>query len=121
MKQPLEKTIYSTAIKAPIFIGGLFILICPACYKFALGIVLGGLMGALTFRILTLDVYRLTSNPTSNVKKQATRDYFKRLGMYAVALVVGIVNPYTSFAATLIGLLLPKFITVIFVLLQRRD
>ncbi len=121
MKQPLEKTIYSAAIITPILIGGLLILILPAYYQFALGIILGGLMGAFIFRILTLDVYKLTSSSVSNVKKQALRNCFKRYGMYAITLTVGIVNPYTNFAATLIGLLLPKFITVTFVLLQKRN
>lgn len=55
------------------------------------------------------------------MKKQALRNCFKRYGMYAITLTVGIVNPYTNFAATLIGLLLPKFITVTFVLLQKRN
>ncbi len=121
MKQPLEKRIYFIALIIPVILGGLLVLISPTHYKFSLGIILGGLMGALIFRILTLDVYRLTGTFSGDIKKQALKNYFKRFSMYAATLVIGMVSPYISFVATLIGLLLPKLITIILIYLLRRD
>ncbi|NMA99934.1 MAG: twin-arginine translocation signal domain-containing protein [Firmicutes bacterium] len=91
----------------------------------ALGIILGGLMGVLAFKLIIIDTTRLLSvaKTTNLSKKQVSRfsrrAFLKRCSLYGATLIVAIVNPYVSFLATLGGLLLPR-VAIIFLLLRGR-
>ena len=80
----------------------------------SLGLLLGGLMSALTFRLMIIDATILLRNAGrgSLDKKGAYRSSFKsfakRCLFYSLALTVGILNPHLSFMATFAGLLMPR-------------
>nr|NLJ02339.1 ATP synthase subunit I [Bacillota bacterium] len=80
----------------------------------SLGILLGGLMSVLAFRLMIIDGTRFLQKA-----KQGTVDakgayrltfkgFAKRCLFYSLALIVAIVNPSLSFMGTLIGLLMPR-------------
>lgn len=80
----------------------------------ALGLLLGGLISSLAFRLMIIDGIALLSRTTTEhiSQKHAYRltlvSFAKRYSLYALALIVGITSPYLSFFSTLAGLLLPR-------------
>lgn len=79
-----------------------------------LGLLLGGLISVLAFRLLIIDSAKLLrrSRQGQVTRKEATRrnwnSYLKRCSLYAAALIIGITSPYLSFFGTFAGLLLPR-------------
>lgn len=79
-----------------------------------LGLLLGGLISALSFKLLIIDSTKLLQSSSQGqiTHKEATRrnwkGFLKRCSLYAGALIIGIINPYLSFFGTFAGLLLPR-------------
>ena len=79
------------------------------------GFALGGFMSALCFRLLILDStallenYKVGSISPDEAPRFTRKGYFRRYLLYAAALSVSILSPYTSFFSTLAGLLMPRF------------
>lgn len=80
----------------------------------ALGILLGGLMSVLTFRLMIIDGTKLLHKAKGGLvdQRRAYRSTIqglaKRSLFYSLALIVGILNPSLSFLGTLAGLLMPR-------------
>ena len=80
----------------------------------SLGLLLGGLMSTLTFRLMIIDGTLLLQNASRGLidKKGAYRSSFKsfakRCLLYSLALTVGILNPSLNFMATFAGLIMPR-------------
>lgn len=79
-----------------------------------LGLLLGGFIGVLTFRLLIISSTKLLrdSGQREVSHKEATKQnwssFLKRCVLYGVTLVIAIVSPYLSFLGTFAGLLLPR-------------
>ncbi|HHT90295.1 MAG: ATP synthase subunit I [Bacillota bacterium] len=80
----------------------------------SLGLLLGGLMSALTFRLMIIDATLLLHHAAGGsmdkrgAYRSSFRSFAKRCLFYSLALTVGILNPHLSFLATFAGLLLPR-------------
>ena len=80
----------------------------------SLGLLLGGLMSVLTFRLMIVDATRLLQNAgrglvdTKGAYRSSFKSFAKRCLLYSLALMVGILNPSLSFMATFAGLLMPR-------------
>lgn len=120
MKQILELKVFKISLIIPWPIAVLIYIIVPEGLTYTMGILLGGLMGALILRVLTFDIYKLLQSPDSEVQKKVRRDYFKRYLLYGATLAISITNSHISFGTTLIGLLLPRLVTIILVFRKPR-
>lgn len=112
-----ENTLFKIALVAPLIIG------TPLLFKnisIGLGVIFGGLMGALILRILTLDIYQLLTKPVEQVASEARKGYMKRYFLYGATLAVSILHNKINFIATLAGLLLPRIIIILQLLVKRR-
>lgn len=91
----------------------------------AMGFLFGGLIGYLAFRLLVVDVRNLLKSSAKGLldSKGASRRnwrlFLKRCSLYAAAIVASLFSPYLSFAATFVGLLLPR-LAIMYHLLSRR-
>lgn len=94
-------------------------LVLSSCALFwkipvALGLLLGGLMSFLTFRLMIIDATRLLQNAAKNPVDEKSayhysfKSFLKRYILYSLALIVGLLNPSLSFMATFAGLLVPR-------------
>lgn len=94
--------------------------------QIALGLLMGGLMGCLVFRLLILDGTKLlevaaeASPSRKEVARYNRRAFLKRCFFYAAVLSVAILSPYLSFFAALVGLLLPR-VAIIYLMFRRRN
>lgn len=80
----------------------------------SLGLLLGGIMSALAFRLMIIDGTILLQNAVrgsvdmKGARNYTFRSFAKRCLLYAMVLIIGIRSPYLSFLATLAGLLMPR-------------
>lgn len=90
-----------------------------------LGLLLGGVMGCLAFKLLIIDATRLLQRAMVDLpsRKEVShhnwRGFLKRSSLYALALTVAILSPYLNFFAAFAGLLLPR-VAIIFLMLRGR-
>ena len=87
--------------------------------RWAHGFLLGSLMAGLGFRLLIADMRRLTAQ-TISPTRAALVGYLRRYLLYGAAMAAGLTNPLVAFVPLLIGLLVPKFLILCFVLVARR-
>ncbi len=87
--------------------------------RWSYGFLLGTLMAGLGFRLLIADMRRLTAQ-THSPTRLALAGYLKRYLLYGFAMAAGLTNPLLAFAPLVIGLLVPKFLILFFVLVARR-
>jgi len=79
-----------------------------------LGLLLGGLISVLAFKLLIVSSTKLLRESIEREisHKEATRrnwnGFLKRCALYGATLIVGITSPYLSFLGTFAGLLLPR-------------
>ncbi len=91
----------------------------------ALGFLLGGLIGFLTFRLLIVDARNLLNISAKGLinRKEASRrhrrHFLKRCSLYAATIAASLLSPNLSFAATFAGLLLPRLAILYHLLLGR--
>lgn len=80
----------------------------------SLGLLFGGIMSALAFRLMIIDATILLRNASQGsvdvkgARRSNFKSFAKRCLLYAMALIVGIRSPYISFFATFAGLLMPR-------------
>ncbi|HPT82456.1 MAG TPA: ATP synthase subunit I [Limnochordia bacterium] len=90
-----------------------------------LGILLGGLMSLLGFRLMIIDAARLLqlakTVPLSrrDVSRLNRRAFLKRMALYAAALIAAATSPYLNYLAAFGGLLLPRLAIYYHLLLGR--
>ncbi len=94
--------------------------------QISLGLLLGGLMSVLAFRLMIIDGTKLLQNAgrglvdTKGAQRSSFKSFAKRCLLYALTLVVGILNPSLSFMATFAGLLMPR-LAILYHLLHGRN
>ncbi|NLY10399.1 MAG: ATP synthase subunit I [Firmicutes bacterium] len=91
----------------------------------SLGILFGGLMSSLAFRLMIIDattlLRRAAKGPMDrkDVQRHSWISFAKRNALYSATLIVAILNPSLSFLATLAGLLMPR-IAILYHLIRGR-
>ncbi len=82
--------------------------------KVSLGLLFGGMIGVLAFRLMIVDATILLQNAgrglvdTKGARRSNFKSFAKRCLLYAMALIVGIQSPYLSFFSTFAGLLMTR-------------
>jgi hypothetical protein len=80
----------------------------------SLGVLLGGIMSTLAFRLMIIDGTRLLQSAgrgsvdPKGAYRSSFKSFAKRCLLYATVLIIGIQSPYLSFFATCAGLLMPR-------------
>ena len=93
--------------------------------EIGLGVLVGGLMSVLTFRLMIIDATRLlhlaktVQLSSRDVSRFNRRSFAKRLSLYAATLAAAAVNPYVNYLAAFCGLLLPR-LAIYYHMLQGR-
>lgn|SRR5690554_3833801 len=80
---------------------------------------LGSIVGSLAFRLLCLDAYKVLRSDSETGPRIARRGYFKRLLLYGCALTISIRGDYLVFGWTLLGLLVPKLMIYVLLVIRR--
>ena len=94
-------------------------------FPIAAGFVLGGIMSALCFRLLILNCTSLLKSckigsiSPDDAPRYARKGYYRRYLLYAGALSISILSPYTNFFSTLVGLLMPR-IAIYYLMIKGR-
>ncbi len=84
-----------------------------------LSFLLGGAIGILGFRLLCLEADKILKSPPGSAQRVARRGYLKRLLLYAAALFISIRGEQLSFGWTFVGLLIPKLMIYILLIVRR--
>ncbi|MDI9440644.1 MAG: hypothetical protein GX101_01810 [Firmicutes bacterium] len=117
-----ENHVLRTTIQLTLISGAVFLVFQS---RIAFGLMLGGFMASLAFRLMIIDATKLldfaVGAPLSRkqVKRYNRRAYLKRYLLYTAALAAAISSPYLSFFAALVGLLMPK-IAIVYLMFRRR-
>lgn len=112
-----ENKLFKISMIVPLIIGPPLLV---KNVQIGLGVIFGGLMGAMILRILTLQIYQLLTQPQNKVATEARKGYIKRYFLYGATLAISILNHHINFFATIVGLLIPRIIIVLSLLIQRR-
>ena len=103
----VEIIIKRTFILALIIIGIIFITVKEA-KPYVLGLIFGTLVGILTFLLMDKSVKRAVYLDPGRAYNYTVRQYFIRMSIYAIILIIAAMADYLSFLTTAIGLLLIK-------------
>lgn len=117
-----ETHILHTTIRLTIGLGlGFFVF----RQQLGMGLIFGGLMGSLAFKLMIIDATRLLQTAVNlefsrkQVSRYNRKSFLKRYALYAATLIAAILSPYLSFLAALVGLLLPR-VAIIYLMFRRR-
>ncbi len=86
----------------------------------SMGILLGGVIATLIFYHLTIDVHNLLAAISGSPARRAWRGYAQRYLLNGAAMAAALNSPHISFAAAIIGLLIPKGVILFITFAGRR-
>lgn len=109
----VEIIIKKTLILALIIMGGIILIAVKEPKPYILGLIFGTLVGILTFLLMDKSVKRAAYLDPDSAYTYTVRQYFIRMSIYAIILIIAAIADYLSFLTTAIGLLLIKT-TIIF-------
>ncbi|MDO5707639.1 MAG: ATP synthase subunit I [Andreesenia angusta] len=95
-----------------IFIGCLIAFIVFRDSSYVLGILFGGLINILSFKIIEISTKKIVNMPENRARTYATINYFIRFIIYGIVLVIASKADYIDFISTIIALFTVKIVIV---------
>ena len=91
-----------------LIIMGIILIAAKEPKPYILGLIFGTLIGILTFLLMDKSVKKAAYMNPDGAYNYTVRQYFIRMSIYAIILIIAATADYLSFLATAIGLLLIK-------------
>lgn len=91
-----------------LIIMGIILIAAKEPKPYILGLIFGTLVGILTFLLMDKSVKRAVYMSPDSAYSYTIRQYFIRMSIYAIILIIAALADYLSFLTTAIGLLLIK-------------
>ena len=111
-----DENIISIIIKRTIILGliliGIILITIREPKPYALGLIFGTSVGILAFMLMGKSVERSVTMEPSRAYGYTVRQYFLRMFIYGIVLVIAALADYLSFLTVAIGLLMIKTVIV---------
>lgn len=107
----VEIIIKRTLILLIILIGLIFIIFTDP-KPYTLGLIFGTLVGILTFLLMGKSAEKAVTMAPNRAYSYTVKQYFLRMFIYGVVLVIGAVADYLSFFTVALGLLMIKAVII---------
>lgn len=91
---------------------GIILITVKEPKPYALGLIFGTLVGILTFMLMGKSAEKAVTMTPDRAYSYTVRQYFLRMFIYGLVLVIGALADYLSFLTVTIGLLMTKTVIV---------